>query len=127
VLVSALIADGPPSWLLEEVINERVELVLPDVVVAELERVLRAKLAFSEERRDDAIRLLSELATDRPAEPERIDEVTGDAADDVILACAVAAGVDILATGDRKHLLPLVAHRGVRVLPPQAVLAELRR
>jgi predicted nucleic acid-binding protein len=127
VLVSALIADGPPSWLLEEAITGRVELVLPDVVFAELERVLQQKLGFSEERCNEALRLLSDLANERPSTPERVDELTGHAADDVLLACAVAAGVDILATGDRKHLLPLVAHRGIRVMQPQAVLAELRR
>src|SRR5207302_306942 len=39
---------------------------------------------------------------------------------------AAAAGADVLATGDRKHLLPVGEHRSVRLLTPQAVLAELR-
>jgi len=40
-------------------------------------------------------------------------QVSGDPADDVILACAVEAGTDVLATGDRQHLLPAGAHRRV--------------
>jgi predicted nucleic acid-binding protein len=70
--------------------------------------------------------LLERLATIRPGRPERVDAVTGDPDDDVILAHAVESGADVLVTGDRKHLLPLDEHRGVRLLAPQALLAELR-
>jgi predicted nucleic acid-binding protein len=52
--------------------------------------------------------------------------MTEDAADNSILACALEAKADIVATGDRKHLLPLGEHRGVRLLTPQAALAALR-
>lgn len=124
--MSALIADGPPSRLLEEAIDGRIDLVLPDLVLDELQRVLTEKLAFGEERSRAARELLARLATDRPAPPGRADAITGDPADDAILACALEARVDVLATGDRKHLLPLGEHRGVRLLTSQALLAELR-
>lgn len=125
MLVSALIADGPPSRLLEEAIDGRVELVLPDLVLDELRRVLSEKLGFGEERSDAARELLTGLATSRPQRPRSPEAITGDPVDDAILACAVEAGVDVLATGDRKHLLPIVQHHGVRLLTPQATLAEL--
>jgi predicted nucleic acid-binding protein len=100
--------------------------VLPDLVLDELHRVLTEKLAFAEERSHAACELLARLAIDRPAPRGRADAITGDPADDAILACALEAGVDVLATGDRKHLLPMGEHRGVRLLTPQALLAELR-
>jgi len=125
VLVSALIADGPPSRLLEEAIDGHIELLVPELVLDELERALTAKLGFREERVHAARELVTQLATERPAPPQRAARITGDPADDAILACAVEAGADVLATGDRKHLLPIGEHRGVRVLTPQAVLAEL--
>jgi predicted nucleic acid-binding protein len=34
--------------------------------------------------------------------------------------------VDVLVTGDRRHLLPLGEYCGVGILTPQAFLAELR-
>jgi hypothetical protein len=40
-------------------------------------------------------------------------------------ATAVETGVDIRATGDLTHLLPLGEHCEVRILTPQALLAEL--
>jgi predicted nucleic acid-binding protein len=124
--VSALIADGPPSRLLEEAIDGQIELVLPELALEELRRVLREKLGFDEERARAASELLAQLAIAQPGTPQHVDAITGDPADDAILACALESQVDVLATGARKHLLPLGEHRGVRLLTPQAVLAELR-
>lgn len=121
-----MIADGPPSRLLEEAIDGRIELVVPELVLAELERVLTKKLGFSAEQVVPVRALLRQVATEEPAPAAAVAALTGDPADDAILACAVEAGVDVLATGDRKHLLPIGAHRGVRLLTPQALLAELR-
>jgi predicted nucleic acid-binding protein len=42
VLVSAFIAGGPPSRVIEEAIEGRLALVLADPVLAELERGFRA-------------------------------------------------------------------------------------
>jgi predicted nucleic acid-binding protein len=126
VLVSALIADGPPSRLLEEAIDGRVELVLPELVLAELRRVLTVKLGFDEERARAACDLLAGLAASQPGPPSSAEPVTGDPADDAILACALEVGVDVLATGDRRHLVLLGEHHGVRILTPQAALAALR-
>lgn len=93
----------------------------------ELERILTEKLGFDPERWREVETLLTDLAVDSTPAPEgSVEAMTGDPDDDLILACAVAAGVQILVSGDRKHLLPLGEHRGVRILTPQALLAELR-
>jgi predicted nucleic acid-binding protein len=127
VLVSAFIAAGPPSRLLEEAIDARLELVLFEPVLAELERVLTEKLGFEPERWSDVSALLGELAVESVEGPAEVPEaVTGDPDDDLILACAIAAEVEVLVSGDRKHLLPVGERGGVRILTPQALLAELR-
>ena len=127
MLVSAFIAAGPPSRILEEAIDGRLELVLAKPVMDELERILTEKLGFDPERWQEVETFLADLAVDLvPALGEPVEPVTGDPDDDLILACAVAAGVEVLVSGDRKHLLPRAEHRGVRVLAPQALLAELR-
>ena len=87
--------------------------------------MLTEKLGFDEERSRAAFELLAQVATERPGPPVRAKALPGDSADDAVLACAVEAGVDVLATGDRKHLLPIREHQGVRVLTPQAVLASV--
>lgn len=127
MVVSAFIAAGPPSRILEEAINGRLELVMPEPVMGELERILTGKLGFDPERWHEVEAFLRDLAVgSAPAPLGAIEPVSGDPDDDLILACVVAADVQVLVSGDRKHLLPLGGHCGVRILTPQALLAELR-
>jgi uncharacterized protein len=101
--------------------------VLFDPVVGELERVLTEKLDFDPQRWSEAEALLGELVVETVKAPAGPPEpVTGDPADDFILACAIEAEVEVLASGDRKHLLPVGERGGVRILTPQALLVELR-
>ena len=126
-MVSAFIAAGPPSRIIEEAIDGRLQLVLAQPVMTELERILTSKLQFEPKRWREVEELLAEVADERVPLPKAPpDAVTGDAADDLILACATKANVDVLVSGDRRHLLPVKAHREVRILTPQALLAELR-
>jgi predicted nucleic acid-binding protein len=126
-LVSAFIAAGPPSRVLEEVIDARLELVLPQPVMVELEQILTGKLGFEPERWRRVEGLLVDLAAELVPAPEASPEaVTGDPADDLILARAVQAEVDALVSGDRRHLLPVGEQGGVRIITPQALLAEMR-
>ncbi len=93
----------------------------------ELERILVEKLEFDSERwREVEVLLAAASVESAPVPDGPVEPVSGDPDDDLILACAIKAGVDVLVSGDRKHLLPLGAHRGVRILTPQALLAELR-
>lgn len=95
--------------------------------MVELERILTGKLGFEPERWRGVEDLLLDLAIQMVLAHGAFPEaVTGDPADDLILACAVQAEVDALVSGDRRHLLPVREHRGVRIVPPQALLAELR-
>jgi predicted nucleic acid-binding protein len=95
--------------------------------MVELERILTRKLGFEPQRWRGVEELLVDLAAELVPAPETPPEaVTGDPADDLILACAVHASVDALVSGDRRHLLPVGEHRGVRIVTPQALLAELR-
>lgn len=113
--------------MIEETIDGRLELVLFEPVILELERVLTQKLGFEPQRWREVEALLGELAVESVAAPAGSPEaVTGDPDDDLILACAIAAGVEVLVSGDRKHLLPVGERGGVRILTPQALLADLR-
>jgi uncharacterized protein len=126
VLVSAFIAAGPPSRIIEKAIDGRLGLVLPEPVMEELERILTAKLGFDSRRWGEVEALLAGLAVELvPAAAELPPSVTGDRDDDLILACALKAKVEILVSGDHKHQLPLQTCGGMRIVTPQALLAEL--
>jgi predicted nucleic acid-binding protein len=93
----------------------------------ELERILTGKFGFEAKRWQAVERLLVDLAVELVAAPAGQPEaISGDPDDDLILAGAVDAEVDVLVSGDRRHLLPIGEHRGVRIITPQGLLAELR-
>jgi predicted nucleic acid-binding protein len=103
-----------------------VELVLPQPVLEELERALTEKLGFDRTRWLQVEDLLKGLAVSVHAPAEPPEAVTGDPDDDLILSCAVHTQVDAVVSGDRRHLLPVGEHNGLRIITPQALLAELR-
>jgi putative PIN family toxin of toxin-antitoxin system len=128
VLVSAFIAGGPPSRVIDASIDGRIELVLADPVIDELERVLTLKLGFEPERVRDITALLIDISVARVGAPTQpVEAITGDPDDDVVLACGVNADAQIIVSGDRRHMLPVREHRGIRIISPQALLAELAR
>ena len=100
---------------------------MPKPVMEELERVLVKKLAFDSVRWREVEALLTDLAVESVGVREgTVEAVTGDPDDDLILACIAEADVRVLVSGDRRHLLLLGTNRGLRILTPQALLAELR-
>jgi predicted nucleic acid-binding protein len=93
----------------------------------ELERVLTGKLRFDTEHWHQVEELLTDVATETTPPPKTAPEpITGDPDDDLILACAIEADIDVLVSGDRQHLLPIGTHQGIRIITAQALLAELR-
>lgn len=120
-----MIADGPPRRVLEVIADGAAELVLPEPVRVELRRVLEEKLAVEDGSIEAILGLLDELALGVAAVPDRVAAVSGDPDDDRILAVAGAAGAEILISGDSNHLLPLGQHHAMRIIRPQAFLAEI--
>lgn len=113
--------------MIDEVIEGELDLVLLEPSILELAHVLAGKLDFDSGRLGEVITFLHQVASGFESSPDGpVDAVTGDRDDDLVLACAVSSGVEILVSGDRRHLLPVGERGGVRILTPQALLAELR-
>jgi len=119
-----VIADGPPRRVLEVIADGAAELILPEPVRLELRRILKKKLALDEPSIGAILGLLDELALETARVPDRVEAASGDPDDDRILSSAASAGADILISGDRKHLLPLGQYQAVRIITPQAFLAD---
>ncbi len=131
-LVSALLSpNGPPRLLLDDARAQVFELCTSPVLMAELLDVMsREKFA----RRLAAagltplgivseIRRLASMAT--PVDVPRV--VAGDADDDHVLACAVAARADLIVSGDR-HLLGLGGHyQGIAIVTPAQAMQQISR
>ena len=118
VLVAAFATRGLCADLFRVVAAEH-SLLIGEPVVAELKRILGSKLRMPAAARDEVLEVLRrfEQVPDAGA-GAGVDLGIGDAADDRVVACALAAGAELFVTGDKALLalgqvasLPLIAPR----------------
>ena len=130
LLVSGVISAGLPRQLLNAAQAGAFELCTSEILLAELLDVLgRAK--FSERLRmadlsasktvDDLRRLALVVA---PTTVPRV--VAADPDDDHVLAAALAASADLIASGDKRDLLPLGTYEGIAFVTARQALERIK-
>jgi putative PIN family toxin of toxin-antitoxin system len=116
VLVAAVATRGLAADVVRLVLAEH-ELLVPEVVLTELERVLATKLKLPKARIAEYLAFLREHEV--IAKPAHLLGVeVRDRADAWVLASAVAGQADVLVTGDQ-DLLVLGSRAPVPVLDPR--------
>ena len=124
VIVSGLNFPGNERLALELARRGRFELCLSPFVLEEGAGVLTRKFGWEEENTHRAIEMLRDSAN--IVDPQEVPQVIeGNEADNRVLGCAVEASADYLVTGDRRHLLPLAEHEGIRILNAPRFLSAI--
>jgi putative PIN family toxin of toxin-antitoxin system len=117
VLISAVLFNGPPRAILDLVIGGSLYCSLSLAILDELRDVLeRPKFRFSPEQ---AFQVIEELhaVCDIVNPAIRVNVVTADPNDNIILECALESKADIIVSGDQ-HLLAVIEFRGIRIVSP---------
>jgi putative PIN family toxin of toxin-antitoxin system len=124
VIISAFLFGGPPARVLDRAAAGAVQCFTSLPILDEVREVLRRPkfglspaqaLALVEEFHD-----LCQVVTPT----ERVHAVPGDPDDNMILACAMAAGAEVIISGD-SHLLKLGQWRSIRILSPAEFMREI--
>jgi putative PIN family toxin of toxin-antitoxin system len=124
VLASAFATRGLCADVLRHILSEH-ELLVGEVVLAELRRVLRTKLGVPASLADDIEDLLrSHELVPKPERP--ISVAVRDPDDRWIVASAVAGRADLLITGDR-DLLDVADQLPIPVLDPRGFWNLVRK
>lgn len=123
VLVSAFATRGLAADVLRVVLAEH-ELLVPVVVLAEVERVLRDKFQLPPASLSLAKQVLGGQ-TSVPRPPTVLTLAIRDPDDAWVLASAVAGGADLLITGDA-DLLSVASQSPIPILTPRAFWERLR-
>lgn len=127
VLIAALLTRGtPPDRLYEAWREGRFQLASCERQLEEINRVSRRP--FLKERLTPGVagRMVNDIrALALMCDPLPQVIVSSDPDDDFLLATAVAAGADYLATGDKSGLLSLKKHGRTAILTARALLKRL--
>ena len=128
VVVSAFLWRGTPGRFIELAADKEVRLFTSRALLQELAATLHKKkltrhvaaTGLSIEQMLHNYRLLATLVTARRLE----QQVSRDADDDAVLACALAARADLVVSGD-DDLLVLGQTQGTAILTPAQALAAI--
>ncbi|MEK7170760.1 MAG: putative toxin-antitoxin system toxin component, PIN family [Patescibacteria group bacterium] len=120
VLVSAIVFGGKPKELIIRAIESGTILYISTFIEDELQRVLKEKFSFSEERLSEAGRFVADTFT--KIEPKDVPKIIKrDISDNNILALAKAIQADFIISGDN-DLLELVSYQKIPILTPDKFL-----
>ncbi|WP_454061737.1 putative toxin-antitoxin system toxin component, PIN family [Candidatus Nitrospira salsa] len=129
ILISGLLSQvAPPAQLLQRWLEGRYELATSPAQVEELTRVLTYKKLQARIPTDHATDLLNNLdalaiiVSDLP-----IITLSGDPADNVILATAVASRADGLVSGDKTDLLVHHSIQGIPIVTARQALGWMSK
>ena len=130
VLVSAVLsAKGAPAEIVAHWQEGKIELVVSETMLRELDRVLhypriRSRYVLPEALVQRFLGLLRAGAV--LVEPEEeLNVIDQDPSDNRYLECAVAGHAAYVVSGD-DHLLAVGEYRGIRILPPREFLVLLK-
>lgn len=120
ILVAAFSSEGLCSKLLGRANLGDFELYLCPFILKELRRNLKIKIYLSKVEMTEVFSLLKEISiiVDPRKLGVRVSGVCRDEDDDNVIACALAANVDYIVTGD-KDLLVLGSHKGIKIISPR--------
>jgi uncharacterized protein len=129
LLVSGVISAGPPRQLLNSAKAGEFEFCTSETLLTELLDVLsRGKFAarlaqagLTPQSIVDDLRKLAVIAT--PTAVPRV--VPTDPDDDHVLAAALAGRADLIASGDKRDLLPLGSHQGMPIVTAAEALQRI--
>lgn len=119
VLVAAYLTEGLCARLLRRARQRQFELITCAQILTESRDNIQKLTSPSQEALDATMAQLLAVSTMVSAIPPLGRRVCRDATDDGILACARAAHVDYLVTGDR-DLLSLRTFDDIPIIPPRS-------
>lgn len=130
VVLSALLWCGTPHHLLAAIGQRHgVQICSSTALLEELADVLTRPSAskrlalIGKTAREVLADYVEIIELVEPASVPRV--VAGDIDDDQLIAAAVSARADLIASGDRAHLLPLISHQGIPIVDAAEALRRI--
>jgi putative PIN family toxin of toxin-antitoxin system len=130
IFVSAALGRSPLSpsvQIIDAALDGRIELVMSPALLKEIADVLSRPRIRRRLSADDAQLFLADVVAQVMMMPDPVDPpmVCRDPDDDYLVALAMIAGAEVLASGDDDLLAVERAHAGVEVVTPRQLVDRL--
>ena len=117
VIVSALLFGAYPERVFLAGLRGEIQLLTSRALLRELERVLTEKFKLGMKLVKDTLDVIETLAEIVETTSQlKVIEYPDD--DNRVFECAVDGNADFIVTGGTKHILPLKAYKGIKILRP---------
>ena len=125
VLISGFLFGGHCRTIIRLISEGQIDGFISSALVAEFEGVLlRPKFGLTANQVGAVIDLVRQTFV--PVSPaESVNVIKGDPDDDAVLEAALAAGAEVVVSGD-SHLLDLSEFRDIRIVSPASLLKEIQ-
>ncbi len=126
---SLLVRDGLPAQVLDAWRERQYVLATSRSIIAEVRATLaypriRRKYAITDEDVEHLVALLEQDALLVPGTANAAGSIPEDPSNEMVLACAVDGGADLIVSGDH-HLLDLGEYQGIPVLTVREFVARV--
>src|SRR3989304_552074 len=115
IYISAILFGGNPRQILELARKKEIKLFVSKSILLEIALKLRVKFDWEEYEIQEVIKGMSNFAKVVPPK-KKIKLIKDDKDDNAILECALEGEVEMIITGDKKHILPLGKFKDIFIL-----------
>lgn len=121
IYISAILFGGNPRQILELAREKGIELFVSKSILLETAEKLRDKFGWEEYEIEEVIEGISKFA--KVVSPKKkVNTIRDDIEDNAILECALEGSVDIIISGDKKHLLSLGKFKNIPIVSAKQLL-----
>ena len=126
VYISALLFGGKPEEIRELARGGEVELLISEIILAEIAGVLKRKFNWIDWQISEVIKDITAITT-LITPTSTISLIKEDEPDNRVLECATEGKARYVISGDEHHLQPLKEYQGIRILSPAQFLELVRK
>lgn len=121
IYISAVLFGGNSRQILELAREKEINLFVSKSILLEIAEKLRDKFGWEEYEIQEVIKGISKFA--KVVSPKkRVRVIRDNREDNVILECALAGDVDMIITGDKKHILSLGKFKDIPIVSAKQFL-----
>jgi putative PIN family toxin of toxin-antitoxin system len=125
ILISATGWEGNERELIHHALNGEISILISDEILSEyLEVIHRDKFSFLDRKKIKRFILLLLEFCEVIEVKTKVNVITSDPDDNMVLACAKEGNADIIVSGNA-HLLDLMKWSGIRIITCSELLKEI--